>query len=130
MREPGEPFRHMAASAPSKAPVVLCVAAIMAPPGAIQSTLDYPDMLGPWKSCPVYTLVRSGMAREGAMNGSLTWARLIMEQELPIWSQNGSFSSICANYLVLLQGFCRFITLFLKRNFFEVAFLLEKSVYQ
>ena len=31
LREPREPFRHMAPSAPSKGPLVLYVAAIMAP---------------------------------------------------------------------------------------------------
>ena len=35
LREPVEPFRHMAPSAPSKAPLVLCVTTIMAPSGAI-----------------------------------------------------------------------------------------------
>ena len=35
------------------------------------------------------------IAPQGAMNGSPTWARLITEQWLLLWSQTGSFSSIC-----------------------------------
>ncbi len=37
----------------------------------------------------------------GATNGSPTWARLITEQWLLLWNQNGSFSFICVRTLIL-----------------------------
>ncbi len=84
--EPGELFGHMAPSAPSKAPVVLYVAAIMAPPGAIPH------------------LAISNIAPWGATNGSPTWARLITEQWLLLRSQNGSFTFMCVSNISLIPS--------------------------
>ncbi len=87
--EPGELFRHMAPSAPSNAPLVLYVAAIMAPSGAIQHIV--------WLVCIDWGAIRAygSVLTHGATNGSPTWARLITEQWLLLRSQNGSFTFMC-----------------------------------
>ncbi len=80
LREPGEPFRHMAPSAPSPAPLGLCMCSHN---GSIWSHTTH-SMIS--------------IAPQGATNGSPTWARLITEQWLLLWSQNGFFSFMCVRW--------------------------------
>ncbi len=111
LREPGEPFRHMAPSTPSTAPLGLSVCNHNGSTWSYTTDTLYIGDKGNHVGKPFGHIAPFWLG--GATNGSPTLARLITEQWLLLWSQNDSFSFMC----VLIKQLNKIVDSRLRRLF-------------